>query len=1287
MRLAMKAPGAPERTPCQEVAMKIRNPFAAKLAASTAAFLALVVAAPAAAQDDTALFAASVAPNVVLMVDNSGSMNEIMWHPAYAPRQATNCPIFGLETPNGSGLPTSGSGNHQSMPYTCDTFSGCRFQLPTESSGGVSGFTQTSLYTCPDGTTRRNGYYTRTICGRTRKLFVDPDTSCKGNATWYSETYIEWLFSASANTAFGGFPDNNTSTDATKVDANRNGTHYVNGQPFPLFKRSRITAAKEVARDVIYQINSNCSEGQGFPCPAGGKDVVRFGIARFDGSDTSPGGFVSAPVGNYSANAAALDAAIGAIDAETTTPLGETLFKLYTYFMSRTTSERPFGVNNGNPASPSTTRFPAYAYRASDGDNTGTIPPDPLSCPPTNTKCSCQKNFVIMLTDGFPTTDDFAVPGGDPGRAAGFGDFTARLIGNYNNDGETEVLGSGGRALYLDDIAKFMAERDFRPDIADVNGTLPQTIDTYTVGLATDGAANALLQKTAQVGNGLFFTSTQAEELTIALVETIRSVIEKSQAFTAATVPATRTQEGAKFFNSLFVPVQESGYWEGSLLAWHITEDGEILDSNGDCAFEGDPNPCMSGRFDATAVPFWDAGKLVPTAGSRRISTSHIVGTTPTKLAFTAANITETHLNVALAEAATYAYQPPAVVATTAANLADMIAWNVLGCKFGTGFGAVACQTRTDRAAIQHRLGDIFHSNPVVVGRPAGINPGEPSYAAFKSPTGNPTIALRDQVIVAGANDGIFRIVHAGDWEVPAAPDPAGYDEGTGVEIAGFIPYSSRRNVKQIAKDSGSRDYYYTDGSPTVADVWMYGSPTVSAPSAKLSNQWKTVVVAGMRQGGNQYFALDITDPADANYPGYLWEFPRENDVAAITSTMGQTWSDPVITKIKVAVNGNLTSPQERWVAIFGGGYDRTGDPHSGFYGVHATAGRSITMLDIKTGRIIAQKKFVDTPAATDPALITYNAADPQRSMAFAIPSSPAVLDLDFDGFADVIYVGDLGGNVWKWVVKNVGHDPVNSTVTTTAQDGSEDGAGGLTGWYFGKFFNTSPYPAPPTAGPRHYRSFFYRPSATLKSDVLWLALGSGERAQLNYAGDTGTALENNRFFAIKDLDPLEQSPVTTPFTDASLLDLTTSTTCTTVTANAGYYIVADDGEKFVTNSEIIAFHVATASFRPQTSTDPCVSGGEAFFYFFNVYCRQGGLDASGTGAGNTAAAAAGTPLTKVSIGNGMPTDGSISLSESSGQVYINTGGTVVAKEIFPDLANMTRLAWWREYFKDPDEE
>ena len=75
---------------------------------------------------------------------------------------------------------------------------------------------------------------------------------------------------------------------------------------------------------------------------------------------------------------------------------------------------------------------------------------------------------------------------------------------------------------------------------------------------------------------------------------------------------------------------------------------------------------------------------------------------------------------------------------------------------------------------------------------------------------------------------------------------------------------------------------------------------------------------------------LDLTDPSDSSYPGYLWEFPREDAAAAITDFVGETWSKPIVTKIRVQVGLDTNSGDgyERWVAIFGAGYDPLGDPN-----------------------------------------------------------------------------------------------------------------------------------------------------------------------------------------------------------------------------------------------------------------------------------------------------------------------------------------------------------------------
>jgi type IV pilus assembly protein PilY1 len=374
------------------------------------------------------------------------------------------------------------------------------------------------------------------------------------------------------------------------------------------------------------------------------------------------------------------------------------------------------------------------------------------------------------------------------------------------------------------------------------------------------------------------------------------------------------------------------------------------------------------------------------------------------------------------------------------------------------------------------------------------------------------------------------------------------------------------------------------------------------------------MMIAGMRQGGNQYFALDISDPSDTSYPSYFWEFPREGASTAITEVMGQTWSEPVITRIRLAVNGNYGSPQERWVAIFAGGFDPTGDPNSGTYVATAKAGRSIRIVDIRSGELVAEKRFL---LPTDPG---YSASDPQAEMLYAIPSTPGVYDLDFDGFSDVVYVGDLGGNVWKWVIKATGDDVVNGSTGSLSQ----------ANWPFMKFFQAPVCGVLEGCVLPHFRSFFFNPSATLRNGVLWLAFGTGERTDLDYPGLVN-ADENNRFEAGKDLDPLAKSSPpsqTLPLGETTLLDITGDASCSDVGADDGFLLKVADGEKFVTATDIFFYYVFAATFTPSTSSDPCTTGGDATLYAFKVYCGEGLFE---DGSGN--------PVTTISLGDGMPTD------------------------------------------------
>ncbi len=1154
-----------------------------------AAFVAttgLALARPqAASADDTVLFSTIVPPNVMLIMDNSGSMNSIVWHPAFDPDATPTCQYW-----------------NDNRDYNVTTNSSDSFP---------SGATDTSFRS---GTYNIYGLYGATGCvNASIEIFVDPQVQFAYYSTRWSGRYLNWLFSPES------------ASYRAQIAATNNGTYSscVGGGSYSLYRRARVTAAKQILRQVICEVNTS--------------GAVRFGIAQFRGGSDPNGGYVVVPANDYldssgnpnvytlngvtQSHGEHLDDAIEQLEGETWTPIGETLFQVYTYFMSRDGSDRP--VSGG-------VTFPEYVYGTGSGGPYSSAAPDsPIQAP-------CQRNFVVIITDGEPTKDNFTANGGSTDY--GFSNFTT-LIGDYNPDGENELPtaapdcpgGSYDRcARYLDDIAKFMQDNDSRPDLPPHNG-YDQTIDVYTVGFTTNASANDLLERTAQVGNGTFSTSNDAGALAQAIVATISDIVQKSQSFTAATVPATRTSEGGQFYTSLFVPSTQTGYWEGRLKSWKITAAGDILDANGNCALSdpGAPASCVAGTFLQTAVPYWDAGELLDarSPGSRSLVTTTLTASPGVSqlTTFDSASVTAAQMNLTAADIPSYdygAYTPP----TTADELRTVVVDNLRGCDLGSTGGG--CVERS------WKLGDIFHSDPVVVPGPASFQ-RDPDYRAFAT-----YYEHRKRVVVAGANDGFLRFFDAGTWQTAAVP-PA-YDEGTGEELVGFMPYGTRQVAKEFPIDSGGRTFYGVDGSAAVADVWFYQYRDVNAPKDGTGWQrWRTIAMGGLRQGGNTYYGLDITDPSSSScpapasgsmYPCYLWEFPREDATGGIVDYMGQTWSQPVI--VKVRVNPTINTPTattpayDRWVAIFGLGYAPESDPNDDAnYDVTETAGRGIVILDLKTGEVLAEKKFDPTgsTSSTDPATFTYSSSNPEQAMHYAMPASPGVFDLNFDGYADVIYMPDLGGNVWKWVISGIGQDPINGSGSVTQPN-----------WPFRKMFSAPTYYDAGPPARTWYKSMFFTPSAALKNGNLWLVLGTGERMNLRLEGIVGTTDENNRLYTLIDSDPLDKTSPSAVTTESDLTELASYTGCADLTGYKGYYFVGDESEKFITETDIFSYRVLAASYIPTISANPCVSNGTAKLYAYKVYCGEGVFVEPNSG---------GVSSISVDLGAGMPTSPQITIS------------------------------------------
>ena len=270
------------------------------------------------------------------------------------------------------------------------------------------------------------------------------------------------------------------------------------------------------------------------------------------------------------------------------------------------------------------------------------------------------------------------------------------------------------------------------------------------------------------------------------------------------------------------------------------------------------------------------------------------------------------------------------------------------------------------------KLGDIIHSAPVFVGAPPFLYADtieSVPYSTFRA--GQNT---RIPMVYVGANDGMLH----------------GFDAETGEERIAFVPSKVYPTLSALT-DPAYLHQYYVDGSPTAGDAFYNGA-------------WHTVIVGTLRSGGQGIFALDITDPstfseADA-VNTVMWQFSDADD-----TDMGYTFGEATIAKMQ---NG-------QWVAIVGNGYNNTeNDGNQSFLGEAV-----LYIIDIETGTLI--KKISTQHGMTQ----SFDGTTPNGL------TSPAAVDVDGDFIADLIYAGDLQGNMWKFDVQD--SNPNNWDVASAA--------------------------------------------------------------------------------------------------------------------------------------------------------------------------------------------------------------------------------------------------------------
>jgi type IV pilus assembly protein PilY1 len=617
-----------------------------------------------------------------------------------------------------------------------------------------------------------------------------------------------------------------------------------------------------------------------------------------------------------------------------------------------------------------------------------------------------------------------------------------------------------------------------------------QNVLVHTVGFAVSeaerDAANDVLDAAATNGGGTFYYSANESELSAALEDAIRQIMAATFSFATPVVPTTSATGINRAYIAAFQSDPSAPFWRGYLRAFNRDGDGLIKtlsdgtpDESPDCYADPPDNtkPCMA----------WEAGTALAgtSAGDRVIYT--VIGGTRQSFDKTNANITTTLLG-----GVTSAQRDKIIDFVRGVDVYDENANGNL---------------TEDR---QWKLGDIFHSTPVLVSPPF-LPSTQASYKTFRSAWRN-----RPALLIAGANDGML---HA-------------FNETVGTERWALIPEDMLGKLKDVAKVSGEHQYFL-DASPVAADV-NFGTDA--------SATWKTIVIFGERRGGRKYHALDITDTSAA--PIYLWSFTH--------AKMGETWSQPVIGKIKIA-----GSPATfKTVAIFGGGYDTQSNNASG---------KAVFAVDVTNGQLLWE---YSRPSPT-------HTGDDRQYMNYSIPAGPLALDLNGDGFLDRIYIGDVAGQLWKFDLSGGSGYP-----------GATLSGGVIDNWTGKLFFSpTAPSATPPPAGEYYPAQAIYAaPSAALAPTTkdLWIYFGTGDR---NHPMRDTAAPNTNRFYGIKDnTTGMSQG---SPLTEANLSDVTSSSPVIT----QGWFFKLGADEKVLAASDVFNENVYFTTFTPDTS-DACTGGG-----------------------------------------------------------------------------------------------
>ncbi len=1097
-----------------------------KLILSLASALYILMSGAPLYADDIEIFtginanAITANPNVLFIIDTSGSMNSSV---------TVTTGVYDPAT---------------TYAGTCDSSRYYWSQTGTAPACGSTYYIQAASFYCNDASTALSaggtGYYTGRFA-RYRNLSTDQ---------WRTLYHHDVTSRVECEADYGIDGDGVDTTKLYPANQNNNGpwrsnssnaiswastggsytfysANYINwlNSPGVSTTMSRLAIVKDVLKKIIDSTSG-----------------INAALMRFDNKSYSSnvGGYFVEPMQEINAaTRPTFKSTIDALSAGGWTPLAETLYEAMLYYQGKP-------VYFGDGTSPGT-------------NVAGVLKPSNTSEYKSPIEFQCQKNFAVVLTDGAPTYDDSA----------------DALINGLT--GFSTLTGGCGYSAddCLDEVAHYM----YDTDQSNLNGI--QNVITYTIGFATN---QQLLLDTARKGGSSggnvdpsvgYFTADSVTGLTNAFTSIMTEINRINTTFISPAVSVNafnRLTHRSELYFALFLPT-EKYRWPGNLkkykLARAITGDPNseliIVDANTpplsavDTAtgfFKSSARSFWSNAVDGADVKLGGAAEKLPTTNRRvytftGVDSSLVPPQTNTETLNTNTNRLHEDNDASTAGGTLTNALLGLSATTTDADRIALIQW---------ARGVDVLDEDSDGSTTDYRqsMGDPLHSEPQLVN--------------YKGTTD----ADADITLYMTTNEGYLHAINASDGN-PATVD--------GNELFAFMPKELLPNLNILKGNTTTATRTYgLDGPMTIWHKDLNNDLLVLNPDDTVQSssgeQEHVYLYFGMRRGGNNYYALDVTN---RNSPKLKWKI--EGGVPGDFEELGQSWSKMSYAKIEYA-------GAEKDVLIFGGGYDTSVD--NATLPADDSTGRAIFIVDAETGKRLWWASASNTGADLEFA-----------EMKNSIAANLTAFDSTGDGYVDRIYAADTAARIWRFDLKD-------STAGMVA-----------TGGVFADLNGTA-VAAGTAANNRH---FYYAPDVSYvrqgSQEYFTIAIGSGFRAH-----PLDTSIED-RFYVLRD--PNVRGPavdsngnaVYTTITENDLYDTTGNiigegnqtqidAARQSLNTNQGWYIKLNEtdgsfiGEKVIGESITFNGILIFSSFTPtSTQANTCSAKGASAAWAINLIDGQ----------------------------------------------------------------------------------